>query len=97
LLRWATLSAMTEQKVLLVVEIDEGADHLAAALVAGGLDVRRENRVLTIRLGEDSGAVYDLIRDAVADLDLSLHRLERQRHQVADLFRDRPAQEVSHV
>ncbi|WP_053720150.1 ABC transporter ATP-binding protein [Saccharothrix sp. NRRL B-16348] len=97
LLRSATLSSMTEHNDLLVVEVDEGAERLAAALTAGGLDVRRRNRVLTVRLGEDDGAVYDLIRDAVADLDLSLHRLERQRHQVADLFRDRPAEEVSHV
>ncbi|WP_367129137.1 ABC transporter ATP-binding protein [Saccharothrix sp. HUAS TT1] len=97
LLRSATLSSMTEHNDLLVVEIDEGAERLADALAAGGVDVRRRNRVLTVRLGEDDGAVYDLIRDAVADLDLSLHRLERQRHQVADLFRDRPAEEVSHV
>lgn len=97
LLRSATLSSMTEHNDLLVVEVDEGAERLATALTAGGLDVRRQNRVLTVRLGEDDGAVYDLIRDAVADLDLSLHRLERQRHQVADLFRDRPAQEVSHA
>ncbi|MGM1059446.1 ABC transporter ATP-binding protein [Saccharothrix sp. Mg75] len=97
LLRSATLSSMTEHNDLLVVEVDEGAERLAAALTAGGVDVRRENRVLTVRLGQDDGAVYDLIRDAVADLDLSLHRLERQRHQVADLFRDRPAREVSRV
>ncbi|MEU4766321.1 ABC transporter ATP-binding protein [Actinosynnema sp. NPDC023794] len=97
LLRSATLSSMTEHNDLLVVEIDEGAERLAVALTAEGLDVRHDNRVLTVRLGEDDGAVYDLIRDAVADLDLCLHRLERQRHQVADLFRDRPAEEVSHV
>ncbi|ROP42721.1 ABC transporter ATP-binding protein [Saccharothrix texasensis] len=97
LLRSATLSSMTEHNDLLVVEVDEGAERLATALATGGVDVRRDNRVLTVRLGEDDGAVYDLIRDAVADLDLSLHRLERQRHQVADLFRDRPAEEVSHV
>ncbi|QQQ80657.1 ABC transporter ATP-binding protein [Saccharothrix sp. 6-C] len=97
LLRSATLSSMTEHNDLLVVEVDEGAERLATALATGGVDVRRDNRVLTVRLGEDDGAVYDLIRDAVADLDLSLHRLERQRHQVADLFRARPAEEVSHV
>ncbi|MDQ2588945.1 ABC transporter [Saccharothrix yanglingensis] len=97
LLRSATLSSMTEHNDLLVVEVDEGAERLADALTAGGVDVRRRNRVLTVRLGEDDGAVYDLIRDAVADLDLRLHRLERQRHQVADLFRDRPAEEVSRV
>ena len=97
LLRSATLSAMTEHNDLLVVEVDEDADRLAAALAAAGLDVRRDNRVLTVRLGEDDGPVYDVIRDAVADLDLRLHRLERQRHQVADLFRDLPTAEVTHA
>ena len=50
-----------------------------------------------MRLGEHADETYDLIRDAVADLDLSLHRLERQRHQVADLFRDAPTAEASHA
>ncbi|UVS79718.1 ABC transporter ATP-binding protein [Actinokineospora sp. UTMC 2448] len=97
LLRSATLSAMTEHNDLLVVEVDEGADRLADALTAAGLDVRRDNRVLTVRLGDDDGPAYDLIRDAVADLDLALHRLERQRHQVADLFRDLPTPAVTRV
>ncbi|MGW5053615.1 ABC transporter ATP-binding protein [Actinokineospora sp. NPDC004072] len=97
LLRSATLSAMTEHNDLLVVEVDEGAAELADALAAGGLDVRRDGRVLTVRLGADDGPVYDAIRDAVADLDLRLHRLERQRHQVADLFRDLPTPDVTHA
>ncbi|MFC7615039.1 ATP-binding cassette domain-containing protein [Actinokineospora soli] len=95
LLRSASLSAMTEHNDQLVVEVDEDADRLAAALGAAGLDVRRGGRALTVRLGDDDGLVYDLIRDAVADLDLRLHRLERQRHQVADLFRDLPTAEVT--
>jgi ABC-2 type transport system ATP-binding protein len=44
--------------------------------------------VLLVRIDDDE--VYDRIRDTVAELDLSLHRVERQRHQVADLFRDLP-------
>jgi ABC-2 type transport system ATP-binding protein len=53
--------------------------------------VRRKDRVLLVTLAGDS--TFDTIRDAVADLDLSLHRLEQHRHQVADLFRE----EVSHA
>ncbi len=79
---------MTEHNDLLAVEKDEGADRLAAA---EGPDVSGDNRVPTVHLGEDDGAVYDPIQDAVADLALCLHRLERQRHQVADRF----AEEVS--
>ena len=96
LLRSATLSSMTQHSDLLMVEIDEDPAGLAELLSRGGLDVRRNQRALLVRLGENPDETYDLIRDAVADLDLSLHRLERHRHQVADLFRDLPA-EASHV
>ncbi|MFL6145757.1 MAG: ABC transporter ATP-binding protein [Labedaea sp.] len=93
LLRSASLSSMTQQQDLLMVEVDEGAGALAARLSAAGLAVRPEERGLLVELsGVDT---YDVIRDAVAELDLSLHRLERRRHQVADLFRD--TREVSSV
>jgi ABC-2 type transport system ATP-binding protein len=88
LLRSATLSSMTQHNDQLVIEIDEDAELLKNTLEKAGLDVRQDNRILTVRLETDD--VYDLIRDSIADLDLSLHRLERQRHQVADLFRDLP-------
>ena len=87
---------MTQARDLVVVEVDEDADKLAAALSATGLDVRRhEDRALLVRA--DSDTVYDTIRDTIADLDLSLHRVERQRHQVADLFRDLPTEEADRV
>ncbi|HWM04209.1 MAG TPA: ABC transporter ATP-binding protein [Actinophytocola sp.] len=97
LLRSASLSAMTQHSDMLMVEVDENSDRLAALLSESGLAVRRDNRALLVQLGEDPDATYDLIRDAVADLDLSLHRLERHRHQVADLFRDLPTAEATHV
>jgi len=97
LLRSASLSAMTQHSDLLMVEVDENSDRLAALLSESGLAVRRDNRALLVQLGEDPDTTYDLIRDAVADLDLSLHRLERHRHQVADLFRDLPTAEATHV
>jgi ABC-2 type transport system ATP-binding protein len=93
LLRSASLSSMTQQSDLLMVEVDEGDGALAARLTEDGLHVRHRDRVLLVDLAGDR--TFDLIRDAVADLDLSLHRLERHRHQVADLFRDAP--EVTHV
>jgi ABC-2 type transport system ATP-binding protein len=95
LLRSASLSAMTRQQDLLMVEVDEGAEVLASALTAAGLTVRPDARGLLVQLaGEET---YDVIRDTVADLDLSLHRLERRRHQVAELFRDLEPAEESHV
>ncbi|OLF06203.1 ABC transporter [Actinophytocola xinjiangensis] len=97
LLRSATLSAMTQHSDLLMVETDEDPAGLAELLGRAGLEVRENKRALLVRMGEDPDATYDLIRDAIADLDLSLHRLERHRHQVADLFRDLPTSEASHA
>jgi ABC-2 type transport system ATP-binding protein len=93
LLRSASLSSMTQQSDLLMVEVDEGDAALATRLTQDGLHVRHRDRVLLVDLTGDR--TFDLIRDAVADLELSLHRLERHRHQVADLFRDAP--EADHV
>jgi ABC-2 type transport system ATP-binding protein len=93
LLRSASLSSMTAAKDVLIVEVDEDPAQLAEHLRAAGLTVRRVERGLAIELSDED--IYDVIRDAVADLDLSLHRLERSRHRVADLFRE--AREESHV
>ena len=92
LLRSASLSSMTQQSELLMVEVDEDDAPLAELLTSQGLTVRRGDRALLIDLAGDE--TFDQIRDAVAELDLSLHRLEQHRHQVADLFRDPPALEV---
>jgi ABC-2 type transport system ATP-binding protein len=93
LLRSASLSSMTQHTDLLLVEIDGDPAELAARLVESGVDARVRGSSVLVRLsGED---VYDVVRDTVAELDLPLHRLERDRHQLADLFRDLP--EVSHV
>jgi ABC-2 type transport system ATP-binding protein len=85
LLRSATLSSMTQHSDMLMIEVDDGEDMLAEKLTGSGLAVRRKERVLMVTLAGDN--TFDTIRDAVADLDLSLHRLEQHRHQVADLFR----------
>ncbi|MQA12584.1 MAG: hypothetical protein GEU98_29510 [Pseudonocardiaceae bacterium] len=85
LLRSASLSSMTQHSDLLMVEVDEGTEALATRLAEAGLDVRHDERVLRVQLATER--TYDLIRDAVAELDLSLHRIERHRHQIAELFR----------
>ena len=94
LLRSASLSTMTQQSDLLTVEVDEDDAALATRLTELGVSVRRGERALLVDLAGDE--TFDHIRDAVAELDLSLHRLERHRHQVADLFRDE-AVEVGHA
>ena len=84
LLRADRISSMTEASDVLAVEVSDGTDELAAALTGMGLAVSREGRLLLVPM--DSADGYDRILRAVADLDLSLHRLDQRRHRVAELF-----------
>jgi ABC-2 type transport system ATP-binding protein len=93
LLRADRVSAMTVQRDVLAIEVDEGTDALAARLTELSLAVRQEGRLLLVPL--ESEQTYDVILGAVAALDLPLHRLDQRRHRVAELFADE--QEVSSV
>ncbi|WP_312886933.1 ABC transporter ATP-binding protein [Actinocrinis puniceicyclus] len=95
LLRAATLSSMTQNVPWLAVEVEEGADRLAAHLGAHGLTVHPENRALLIPVADDG--VFDLVRDAVADLGLPLNRMEQRRHHVEELFSARQPTDLAHV
>ncbi len=86
LLRADRISAMTEARDVLVVEVSEGTDELVARLGILGLEVVVEGRAVLVPLRDD--ATYDQIVGAVAELDLPLHRLEQRRHRVAELFAD---------
>ncbi len=88
LLRADRIASFTERTGVLTVEVEEGSARLAAALVAAGLDVRPDGRLLQIALTDDRP--YDLVRDTVVDLGLPLIRMEQRRHSLEDLFRDRP-------
>ncbi len=84
LLRAASMTSVTRTSDLLAIDVDEGARELAAELARSGLAPRAAGRTVLVRLsGEDT---YDLVRDAIADLSLPLHRLELQRGRVAELF-----------
>jgi ABC-2 type transport system ATP-binding protein len=86
LLRADRVAAMTVQRDVLAIEVDEGVDQLEVELSATGLAVRREARTLLVPLESDE--TYDLILGAVAALDLPLHRLDQRRHRVAEMFTD---------
>ncbi|MFI5890704.1 ABC transporter ATP-binding protein [Actinoplanes sp. NPDC051513] len=84
LLRADRISSMTTASDVLAVEVSEGTDELASALRALGFEVTPEGRLLLVPLQAD--AAYDRILQAVAELDLPLHRLDQRRHRVAELF-----------
>ena len=84
LLRADRISAMTAVSDVLAVEVSEGTDELAGVLRELGFEVTPEGRLLLVPLESDSA--YDRILQAVAELDLPLHRLDQRRHRVAELF-----------
>jgi ABC-2 type transport system ATP-binding protein len=85
LLRADSMTSFTQVSQVLVVEVDEGREDLAADLAARGLAPRPDGRALLVQIGSD--ATYEQVRDAVADLGLPLHRLEQRRRRVEELFR----------
>jgi ABC-2 type transport system ATP-binding protein len=93
LLRADRISSMTGARDVLVVEVAEGTDDLAARLTAQGLAVGRDGAALLVPLQTEQ--TYDQIIGTVAELELPLHRLDQRRHRVAELF-SAPT-EASHV
>jgi ABC-2 type transport system ATP-binding protein len=85
LLRAAPLGTFTQHTGALAVEVDEGAERLAQTLLSAGADVRVDGRQVLVAL---SDGTYDLVRDAIVDLDLALVRLEARRSRLEDLFRE---------
>ena len=86
LLRAAPLGSFTERTGVLAVEVEEGADALAGALVGRGLQAVADGRTVLLAVAEEGQ--YDVVRDSIADLGLALIRLEQRRQSLEDLFRD---------
>ena len=89
LLEAAPISTFTQRTPVIAVEVEEGADRLAAALVGRGFKARPEGECVLLALENES--LYDAIRDTVADLGLSLVRIQQERRRLEDIFRE-PAQ-----
>ena len=86
LLRAAPLAEFTERTGILAVEVEEGSDRLHDALVRRGLAATMDGRIVLVPL--DDERPYDVVRDEIVTLDLSLVRLEQRRKGLEDLFRD---------
>jgi ABC-2 type transport system ATP-binding protein len=92
LMRSGPIRDFTATTGTLAVEVDGDGAALERKLVASGLKVHREGRLVLLALEDDS--LYDLIRDTCDDLDLGLVRIERRRQTLEDIFRPMsPAEE----
>ena len=63
--------------------------NVAERVGGSGHEVTASGHQLFVSLQNE--ATYDAIRDAAADLGLPLARVELERHNLGDLFRDVPA------
>jgi ABC-2 type transport system ATP-binding protein len=88
-----SIAAYTGAQQLLAVEIDGGDDERRALAVRlEGLGARIEGRAIVVPLPPSGDLVYDVVRDAIADLGLALTRLEQRRHRLTDMFREPSSQ-----
>src|SRR5690606_25743043 len=83
LLRSSSTADMTAAISVVVVEVDNDEDELAARLRETGLAVDQVGRLLEVGLQDDD--TYDRVRDGAADLGIGLVRMERRRHRMAEL------------
>ena len=93
LLRSSSTADMTTVTEVVVVEVDEQTQTVAAMLRAAGLAVREVGRLLEVEVHD--GDAYDVVRDSIAHAGLGLIRLERRRHRMAEVFATAGAPDVS--
>jgi ABC-2 type transport system ATP-binding protein len=86
LLRADTIKAFTKRTPVLAVEVEEGSERLAERLTKLKLRTQVDGARLLVAISDDG--VYDVIRDAVAELELPLVRMQQERGRLEDLFRD---------
>jgi ABC-2 type transport system ATP-binding protein len=84
LLRYSSTADMTTETSALLVEVEGDPAPLVALLEHHGAVVRVVGRLLEVQM--DGGAVFDLVRDGAAQLELGLVRMERGRHRMAEMF-----------
>jgi ABC-2 type transport system ATP-binding protein len=93
LLRAAPIASFTEHTGTLGVEVEDGADALAERLTTAGLTATVEGRSVLVDCPDERP--YDVVRDLVDELGLSLLRLEQRRHRLEDLFRAERADDAT--
>src|SRR6266540_1457117 len=66
----------------IAVEVRDGTDRLHKALQDAGVRVHLDEPLLLVEL--DGDTTYDAVRDAAADLELGLVRMQPHRHRLAE-------------
>jgi ABC-2 type transport system ATP-binding protein len=84
LTRHETTAAVTARAGTLIVEVEGDPGVLMAELVGAGISAHADGRL--VEVSADDARAYDVIRDAVADHDLGLLRMEPRRHRMVELF-----------
>jgi ABC-2 type transport system ATP-binding protein len=91
LLRSSSTSDFTLTTGVVAVEVQGHPGGAAAAafgpaLAAAGLSVHRAGALLEVELADET--TYDVIRDLICTLGLSLVRVEERRHRIEEVFTD---------
>jgi ABC-2 type transport system ATP-binding protein len=81
-----SIATFTARTAVLRVEVDGDAAPLGDRLRTAGFAVTVDRRELRIEMTDDR--IFDLVRDATIEAGVGLVRLEENRRQLEDLFRD---------
>jgi ABC-2 type transport system ATP-binding protein len=84
LLRAAPIASFTEQTGTLAIDVEEGGETLVRRLVDHGLTAKLDGQSVLVDL--PNADPFDVVRDTIDELGLSLLRLEQRRHRLEDLF-----------
>ena len=80
-----TVAGFTADTQVLVLELGDKREEVAATLAAKGISVVQEGQSLAVELQcEDQ---YDDIRDAAVEAGARLRRMSPRRRQLAEIFR----------
>ena len=79
------ISRFTRETETLYIDVDELREELLAALIDRGIDAALEG--FSVVVEQESEEQYDLIRDAVVEVEARLRRLAPRRHGLVDIFR----------
>ena len=90
-----SIASFTRQTAVLLVEVDGDAAPVGERIRGAGFSVTVGRRELRVPITDDR--VYDLIRDATIEAGVGLVRLEQDRRQLEDLFRESQPEEAAGV